>query len=721
LRWARHLGHRDGSFQWQDFQTVGTGWSDFTHVFSGDDGVIYAIERVVDAGLSQDGKVKPASGGRLRWARHVGHQDGTFRWEDFKTVGTGWGDFTHVFWGGDGVIYAIERVVEAGLSRDGEVKPASGGRLRWARHLGHQDGTFRWEDFKTVGTGWGDFTSVFATGDGVIYAIERVVEAGLSQDGGVKPASGGRLRWARHLGHRDGTFRWEDFKTVGTGWGDFTHVFPGGDARGMEDPAGRICHFLDAPGTPQIGIRSYLLKSHGRASSLTWSFAENGTLNVVNGTMSNADLLSTLAAAFDVWTQAVPALQFTRVAAGGDIVIRVGDLGVDPVTGNGTLGETTEDGSQITLNNNFAVTFVPTLPGRNSLLSVAAHEIGHAIGILHSTTPGTLMYPFGGAVEALADEDTAAARALYAWTPQREVKERGTDSSPALCVCGPWLVMAWKGIAEDDRVLVSRTLDGVNWTPQRVVPDAGSADGPALAWDGTTLWLAFRGVPDDDGLYWATSTDLGETWSSVTPIGGVGSLCSPSLTVAGGAPLMVWRGIPGDDSLYYATWQNGWANQQRIGGTGSEDRPSICVGFDNLPRAVWRGVPGDDSLYTSTLIGQFWQPQQQLSWVVAGNGPQGTVDIGVPGSIVGPTVTNANNRILLAWQGVPGDDGIYFTQAAPGPGGQPSIEWSSQALIESVGTSQRPAIVLFMDAPFLAWKGARDDHTIYTTRQVFRK
>jgi hypothetical protein len=98
----------------------------------------------------------------LRWARHLGREDGSFRWEDFKTVGTGWGHFTHVFSGGDGIIYAIEPVVEAGLTREGEVVPASGGRLRWARHLGREDGSFRWEDFKTVGTGWGHFTHVFS-------------------------------------------------------------------------------------------------------------------------------------------------------------------------------------------------------------------------------------------------------------------------------------------------------------------------------------------------------------------------------------------------------------------------------------------------------------------------------------------------------------------------------------------------------------------------------
>ena len=483
---------------------------------------------------------------------------------------------------------------------------------------------------------------------------------------------------------------------------------------------GRMCEYLDTPGTPQIGIRSYLVKGPHRALPLTWSMA--GTVNGV----TPAQMQSSITKAFALWTKAVPALVFNPLLdsqnrlrpSGGDISIGVGDLGApNPTTGNVTLGFTRPDGLAITFNNNNGVSFVPALPGGNSLLGVAAHEIGHAIGILHSTTPGTLMFPFSSVTETLANLDIAAVRALYGWTPQREVQGIGTDSSPALCVCGPWLVMAWKGIGDDDRIWLSRTTDGDNWLPQRSVPGTGTTDGPTLAWDGATLWLAIRGVPDDDALYWATSGDLGDNWSAVTQIPGTGSVCAPSLTVVGGVPLLVWRGISGDDALYYTTWRNPWAAQQQIGGTGSEDRPSVCVGFDNLPRMVWRGVPGDDSLYTSTLVGQFWQPQQQLSWVIAGNGPEGTVGIGVPGSSVGPTITNAGGSVFLAWQGVPGDDGIYFTQAAAGPGGVPPIEWSGQAVVKG-DTSHRPAIVMFMGLPFMAWKGVHDDHAIYTMRQV---
>lgn len=61
-------------------------------VFSGDDGILYAI----------------MSNGDLMWYRHDGRDDGTFKWADAKgrKVGVGW-NVKHVFAGAGGVIYAV--------------------------------------------------------------------------------------------------------------------------------------------------------------------------------------------------------------------------------------------------------------------------------------------------------------------------------------------------------------------------------------------------------------------------------------------------------------------------------------------------------------------------------------------------------------------------------------------------------------------------------------
>jgi Tachylectin len=154
--------------------------SAITHLFSGGDGVLYAVMNT----------------GELLWYRHDGRGDGNFRWADNngRKVGTGW-NAKHVFSGGNGVIYAINDAND----------------LLWFRHDGRSDGSFKWADnnARKVGTGW-NMKQVFSGGYGVIYAIN----------------DNNDLLWFRHDGRSDGSFKWADnnARKVGTGWST-KHVF----------------------------------------------------------------------------------------------------------------------------------------------------------------------------------------------------------------------------------------------------------------------------------------------------------------------------------------------------------------------------------------------------------------------------------------------------------------------------------------------------------------
>jgi hypothetical protein len=65
---------------WEGPKDVGTGWQNFQQVFGAGNGVIYAI----------------AGDGKLKWYKHTGYRDGSFNWEGPKDIGTGWQGFSRV-------------------------------------------------------------------------------------------------------------------------------------------------------------------------------------------------------------------------------------------------------------------------------------------------------------------------------------------------------------------------------------------------------------------------------------------------------------------------------------------------------------------------------------------------------------------------------------------------------------------------------------------------
>ena len=258
LMWFRHVGREDGSFRWEGPKKVGTGWGELTQVFSGGDGIIYGVTPIVQPGvrMEPDGTTHsvPASGGDLMWFRHVGREDGSFRWEGPKKVGTGWGELTQVFSGGDGIIYGVTPIVQPGVQIEGTTRRASGGDLMWFRHVGREDGSFRWEGPKKVGTGWGELTQVFSGGDGIIYGVTPIVQPGVQIEGTTRRASGGDLMWFRHVGREDGSFRWEGPKKVGTGWGGSKEVFSGDDDLSLAEKAQAISRAWEELGGPRSSL-----------------------------------------------------------------------------------------------------------------------------------------------------------------------------------------------------------------------------------------------------------------------------------------------------------------------------------------------------------------------------------------------------------------------------------------------------------------------------------
>jgi Matrixin len=418
---------------------------------------------------------------------------------------------------------------------------------------------------------------------------------------------------------------------------------------------------------------------------------------------------------FNLWKGAVPAFNFIGPTTGSiDIAVKV-----DKLSDADTVASTTPEGTVITINNqvSFAAGFKSETGNQTGLLNTLAHEIGHALGLNHSTTPNSIMWAVGNDnVETLQADDTAGVRALYGWKPQARVSNFGTHAGPALCACGNTLAMVWRG-SGDNNIWISTSTDGTNWTPQRPFRDVGTLGSPDLAWINDELWMVWRGSPDQALFYKKSRDFFVKDNPPQANIKGVGSSHGPRIAGVNKTPTLVWKGIKGDGGIYYSRFVGGqWLPQAKIAGVGTENSP-VALSDAGGVRLLWRGVDKDHVLYTTTGAADFtgWKPQAQVQWTRLGNGNE-ALKPGTPGSDGAPTMAANGGTIFAAWRGVPGDQGLYYTQFRKDPG-QTSPTWSGQANIPNVGSSDGPSMAYFNGKLYLAWKGIEGDSGIYMTSQ----
>ncbi|MBN9562150.1 MAG: Hint domain-containing protein [Alphaproteobacteria bacterium] len=170
------------------------------------------------------------------------------------------------------------------------------------------------------------------------------------------------------------------------------------------------------------------------SQTITWSFAAStfagDSAHPYSSFVTDGAAQSVIEQAFQQW-QTESGLSFVEVPDSIDTDIRIGwgNLG----TGNGTeqIGETyyTYLNGGNALNPDVIVrledpAFVPLAPGAGGVLTyqgynatlyqVALHELGHALGLAHSTDPTAVMYASSGTANRdLDDSDIAGIQALY--------------------------------------------------------------------------------------------------------------------------------------------------------------------------------------------------------------------------------------------------------------------------------------------------------------------
>jgi hypothetical protein len=280
--------------------------------------------------------------------------------------------------------------------------------------------------------------------------------------------------------------------------------------------------------------------------------------------ISNADVTMALEQAFALWAAYTP-LRFTRVAmsAGPEIVIRfvAGDHNdgfpfdgpggvlahafypsIPPAPVTPIMGDAHFDEDET-----WTVT-VPPGAGQIDLVTVAAHEFGHSLGLGHSSVTGALMAPFyGGPQRFLHNDDVAGIQSLYGgyaiehamWTHGTSLLVEVEGNVESIMrygfftrVIGKANTTNWYHFAIPTPVIVSNTrlsfaramLRFITGGPSAVVRDVHVFDGSArlIAHQSVNVSgnqpFAVFGVPHKPPVYWGSGISIGVQTGSGTAL-----------------------------------------------------------------------------------------------------------------------------------------------------------------------------------------------------------
>lgn len=177
-----------------------------------------------------------------------------------------------------------------------------------------------------------------------------------------------------------------------------------------------------------------------QGSTVTWSIATaNYAADYIqfDGFISNAQFASVIRAAFEAWEK-VTNIDFVEVADSSNVDVRLGwgDLGGP----GGTIGSAnwSFSGNTITQSfirfdraENWTYNIGPASSGVGAY-QAALHEIGHIMGIAHSSVNPSIMYPtIFNSLPGLTQDDINAARAIYGPPPAVTPPDPPSDPDPA--------------------------------------------------------------------------------------------------------------------------------------------------------------------------------------------------------------------------------------------------------------------------------------------------
>ena len=338
-----------------------------------------------------------------------------------------------------------------------------------------------------------------------------------------------------------------------------------------------------------------------------------------SGDLTEPEIRGAVAAAFDLWSDVTP-LRFREVAFADNPEIKIrfaagdhGDGTQNAFDGpSGVLAHAfypPPNGGDIAGDAHFdeAETWTVALPvpaGGFDLMTVAAHEFGHSLGLDHSSVAGALMFPsYSGAHRFLSQDDIDGIRSIYGFG--------GWASRGGIITTRPSPVRNADGRIE----VFARGEDNALWHTWQTAPNNGWADGWASRGGLLTSNIAVAQNADGrlEAFVRGTDNALWHTWQTAPNNGWVdgwasrGGVLTSDPVVARNADGRLEVFVRGTDNALWHIWQtapsNGWSGWASRGGLltsniavaqNADGRLEVFVrGTDNALWHTWQTAPNN--------------------------------------------------------------------------------------------------------------------------------